>query len=55
MDAALGADYSRVWADTQTLTELCSRTVTEALDSGESPKEVWRAVHANLRLPARER
>lgn len=55
MTSALGADYSKVWADTQSLTELGSRTVTEALDDGESPKIVWQAVHANLQLPARDR
>jgi len=48
MDAALGSEYSRVWADTQSLTELNSRTVTEALESGETPKNVWRAVNASL-------
>ena len=55
MDDALGATYSRVWADQQTITSLGSRTVNEALASGESPKVVWRAVWADLELPASDR
>lgn len=55
MDEALGSSYSRVWADTQSLTELSSRTVNEALNAGETVKSVWRAVHSQLQLPERDR
>ena len=55
MDDTLGSGYARVWADTQVIGGLGSRTVTEALDAGEMPKTIWRAVHAHLGLPARER
>lgn len=55
MEEALGAAYARTWAETQTLAELDGRTVIEAIDQGESPKSVWRAVWARLELPARDR
>lgn len=55
MEDTLGTGYARVWADTQVIGALGSRTVTEALDAGEMPKTVWRGVHAHLGLPARER
>ena len=51
----LGRGYARVWADTQVLRELDGRTANEALAAGVEPKAVWRAVHAALDLPARER
>jgi len=55
MERHLGGAYAHVWASTQSLGELGSRTPIEALDSGTDPKVVWRAVHANLQLPASER
>lgn len=55
LELHLGGGYARVWADTQVLGGLGGRTVCEALDAGEEPKLVWRAVHAALELPARER
>ncbi len=55
MEEHLGVGYARVWADTQVIGSLQSRTVHEALDAGELPKTVWRAVHDHLGLPARER
>ena len=55
MESDLGVGYARVWADTQVIGGLESRTVHEALDAGEPPKTVWRAVHDHLGLPARER
>lgn len=55
MEEHLGVGYARVWADTQAIAALQSRTVHEALDAGEAPKTVWRAVHDHLGLPARER
>jgi hypothetical protein len=55
LDRHLGRGYARVWADTQVLRGLGGRTVEEALAAGEEPKVVWRAVHAALELPPRER
>jgi hypothetical protein len=55
MDQALDPAYSRTWARQQVLAELGERTVVEALDAGEPPKQVWRAVWAALDLPARDR
>ncbi len=55
MESALGGGYYRVWSAQHVLAELGGRTVDEALADGVLPKEVWRAVHAALELPARER
>jgi len=55
MERQLGTGYARVWADTQVVRALGGRTVREALDAGEHPKAVWRAVHEALELPASER
>lgn len=55
MDAALGSAYARTWSAQHVLQELDGRTVDEALGQGEAPKSVWRAVWAELELPARER
>lgn len=55
MEHALGSAYARSWASQHVITGLGSRTVDEALASGDSPKEVWRAVWADLGLPASER
>ncbi len=55
METALGPAYARSWAETHVLSELDERTVLEALAAGEPPKVVWRAVWAELGLPARER
>jgi hypothetical protein len=55
MEQQFGRGYARVWAESHVMRELDGRTATEALDAGESPKTVWRAVHANLQLPASER
>jgi len=51
MGQALGEGYARSWAESQTITELGSRTVVEALAAGESPKAVWAAVRRHLELP----
>jgi hypothetical protein len=51
----LGPGYARVWADTQVMRVLDGRTASEALDAGEPPKAVWRAVHQTLELPPSER
>jgi hypothetical protein len=55
MEHHLGGAYARVWAREQTLRGLDGRTVEQALEDGEQPKTVWRAVWAVLELPARER
>ncbi|MCW2710262.1 MAG: hypothetical protein JWQ67_1781 [Marmoricola sp.] len=55
MEQALGTAYARSWAEQHVLGGLGERTVVEALDAGEPPKKVWRAVWAELGLPARER
>lgn len=55
MEGALGPAYARVWAQQHVIAELNGRTVSEALDAGESPKTVWRAVWQALGLPASER
>ena len=55
MEQALGSSYARSWAEQHVLHELGERTVMEALSAGEQPKAVWRAVWAELELPANER
>src|ERR1700755_2874233 len=39
MDHALGRAYSRTWAEQQVIAGLDHRTVTEALEAGEPPKQ----------------
>jgi hypothetical protein len=55
MEQALGSSYARTWSREHVLAELDGRTVTQALDQGESPKHVWHAVWRALGLPASER
>lgn len=55
MEHALGGAYARSWAEQQVIGELGSRTVTEALDAGLPPKQVWEAVWRTLELPLREK
>lgn len=55
METALGPAYARSWADQQVLSALGGRTVTQSLDAGDDVREVWRAVWAELGLPARDR
>lgn len=55
MESALGPSYARTWSQEHVIAELDSRTVVQALDSGESPKTVWQAVWRVLGLPATER
>ena len=54
MESALGRTYARSWADQQVIGELGGRTVMEALEGGEPPKTVWRAVWRTLGLPPGE-
>lgn len=55
MDRALGAAYSRSWADQFVMGELGGRTAQEALDAGVPPKQVWEAVWRALGLPMTEK
>ena len=55
MEAALGAGYARHWASQTVLAELGGRTPQEALDAGESPKDVWAVVWRALELPPVDR
>ncbi len=55
MDARFGASYARSYAADQVLATLGSRTVQQALDQGESAKDVWRAVCEATDAPASER
>lgn len=49
MERQFGAAYARSYAADQTLSELGSRTVDQALADGEDAKAVWRAVGEALR------
>jgi hypothetical protein len=55
MEHALGPAYARTWAEQQVLANLGHRTVTEALEAGDPPKQVWRVVWERLELPASEK
>lgn len=56
LEQALGSSaYARHWAEQQVIGALDGRTVDEALASGETPKDVWRAVLEKLDLPPGER
>lgn len=55
INAALGPSYAEHWAAHHVLRELGGRTAEQALAAGESPKQVWLAVHEALGLPAVQR
>jgi hypothetical protein len=55
MELVLGPAYARVWAGQQVLGGLDGRTVDQALEAGEPPKLVWRAVAESLSLPESQR
>jgi hypothetical protein len=55
MEHALGSAYARTWAEQQVMAALGHRTAAEALDQGESPRTVWRAVWERLELPLSEK
>jgi hypothetical protein len=55
MDLALPRGYARSWAQDHVLAELDGRTVEQSLGDGVAALTVWRAVHAELELPARDR
>lgn len=51
MEEALGGAFARHWSQTHVLPELGGRTVTEALEAGVPPKQVWATVWRALELP----
>lgn len=55
MEAALGPDYARHWADSFVLAELGGHTAAQALRAGMPPKQVWAAVWRALELPPADR
>ena len=55
MERNLGSTYARSWAHDVVLTDLGGLTVDEALATHLDVQVVWRAVAAQLELPARER
>ncbi len=44
MERRFGETYARSYAADQVLAQLGGRTVLQALEHGEGPKDVWRAV-----------
>ena len=52
MEERFGVVYAGSFAADMVLSTLGSRTVNQALDQGESAKDVWRAVCAHLETPA---
>jgi hypothetical protein len=55
MTAVFGAGYAESFARDFVLAELGGRTVVAALDAGEDPKFVWRAVCEAKDVPAAQR
>lgn len=55
MEHHFGRGYARVWADSHVMSILGGRTASQALDAGEDPKTVWRAVHTERALPPSDR
>ncbi|WP_235735066.1 DUF3046 domain-containing protein [Nocardioides alcanivorans] len=53
MDQVLGDDYARAWADSQSITELGSCTVREALDAGRAPRRCGPPYAATWDCPTR--
>jgi hypothetical protein len=55
MTEHFGSAYAESFARDHVVGLLGGRTVEEALESGESPKDVWRAVCVDQDVPARLR
>lgn len=51
MEQEFGAGYAAIVADTHSLGVLGGRTASQALEDGEPPRTVWRAVCADLDVP----
>jgi hypothetical protein len=54
LEVHLGPAYARSWAHDHVITAL-GCTVDEAIEQGVETVDIWRAVHHDLQLPARER
>lgn len=55
MEDEFGPAYARSLARQQALTAFGGRSVQEALDDGEEPREVWEAVCAQMDVPPQRR
>ncbi|HEY3603700.1 MAG TPA: DUF3046 domain-containing protein [Sporichthyaceae bacterium] len=55
METVFGAGYARSFASDFVLAELGGRTVAQALEAGDDPKLVWRAVCEAREVPAAQR
>ena len=55
LEIHLGPTYARSWAHDHVITALGGRTVDEAIAYGIDTVDIWRAVHADLQLPATDR
>ncbi|CAB4847170.1 unannotated protein [freshwater metagenome] len=55
LELALGSGYAHSWASDHVLAALGGRTVVQAIAGGEPTLAIWRAVHADLGLPPRDR
>jgi hypothetical protein len=51
MEQEFGTGYAAVVAGTHSLGVLGGRTPSQALEDGESPRTVWRAVCSDLDVP----
>ncbi len=55
MDDHFGAAYARSWARDTHLAQLGGKTVEEAIAFGVETVDIWRAVWAHEKMPARDR
>lgn len=55
MEAVFGERYAHSWAADHVLASLRGRTVSQALADGDSAKDVWAAVSAEVEVPGRLR
>jgi Protein of unknown function (DUF3046) len=55
MEDHFGAVYATSVARDQVMARLGSRSVSEALEAGEDPKLVWRAVCEHFEIPVSQR
>ncbi len=55
LEDTLGPAYAHSWARDHVVSGLGGRTVEQAIAGGEETVLIWRAVHTDLGLHARER
>jgi hypothetical protein len=55
MEEQFGAAYATSVARDQVIGLLGGRSILEALDAGENPKTVWRAVCEHFEIPVAQR